>query len=115
MVAVVIVLTLGLIGGAFYWFAYRPTEIRKNCAKVSVTISAVQEVTKEEADLSKANNEECKSKIDVDGAINQWYEEEKCNQQYPIKEQTQYQPERQSVRDAKDSEYQKCLRENGLQ
>jgi len=34
---IVIILTLVLIGGAFYWWQVRPSQIRKECAKKNST------------------------------------------------------------------------------
>lgn len=30
---IIAIIVLGLIGGWFYWFQWRPSEIRKNCAE----------------------------------------------------------------------------------
>jgi CHASE3 domain sensor protein len=30
-IVLLIILLLGILGGIFYWFAYRPSEIRKSC------------------------------------------------------------------------------------
>lgn len=32
LIAIIITIFLGLIGGAFYWFEYRPTQIKKDCS-----------------------------------------------------------------------------------
>lgn len=111
--------------GLFYWFEYRPTEIKKSCAYTTFTIPEVKEVSKEEAESSKLENEFCKEQIELnlnlnDGeeinirAIDRLFLEDECDRKYPIKEETEYQPQKESRREATEREYNNCLRRNGL-
>ena len=47
-------------------------------------------------------------------ATDRWIVEEECNRRYPIKEETEYQPQKEDRRDATGKEYENCLRRNGL-
>ena len=130
LISLIIFILLCLIGGSFYWFEYRPTEIRKSCSYVKVTIPEVKEVTIDEAESSKEENTNCKKKIvssgnctDIDSrhsdlfdveAFLRWMDCEDCDSRYPIKEQTTYQPSREEYREASKEEYERCLRNNGI-
>ncbi len=110
--------------GSFYWFEYRPTEIKKNCSYVVYTIPEVLEITAEEAEASKKSNELCKESIKVESAetygrfdlagLERALAENECDSQHPVKVETKYQPSREAVRDATDKEFNSCLRRNGL-
>lgn len=131
LIAIVITILFGLLGGAFYWFEYRPTQIRKSCSYVKVIIPEVQEVTLEESEDTKVANRRCKQEIvssgncsDIDSshsvtwgweAFSKWAECESCNGKFPIKEQTSYQPSREEYKEALEEDYQRCLRNNGIQ
>jgi hypothetical protein len=48
------------------------------------------------------------------GAIDRWFVENECDNRYPIKEETEYQPQKEDRRDATEKEYENCLKRNGL-
>lgn len=136
LVSLIIFILLCVLGGSFYWFEYRPTEIKKNCSYTTFTIPEVQAISKEEAESSKSKNESCKEQSDtilnevlpnLSGydkwrrqqsddldAIDRWIVEEECDRRYPIKEETEYQPQKEGRKDATEKEYNDCLRRNGL-
>lgn len=130
LVSLIIFILLCVLGGSFYWFEYRPTEIRKSCSYVKVIIPEVQEVTKSESERSKEENTSCKKEIvssgnctDIDSrhsdlfdveAFKRWLDCEGCDSEHPFKEQTSYQPSREEYREASEEEYEKCLRSNGI-
>ncbi|MFA7627994.1 MAG: hypothetical protein WCY37_01045 [Candidatus Dojkabacteria bacterium] len=125
LVSLIIFILLCVIGGSFYWFEYRPTEIKKNCSYTTFTIPEVKAISKEEAEFSKLENEFCKEQIEISSnlndsekmdmqAIDRFILENECNRRYPIKEETEYQPSKEDRRDATEKEYNDCLRRNGL-
>lgn len=57
VVFLIILILLSFIGGAFYWYELRPSEIRKNCFK-----EAQEVVDKEEAFVTKFLPEKVKDK-----------------------------------------------------
>ncbi|NLD25658.1 hypothetical protein GX656_03430 [Candidatus Dojkabacteria bacterium] len=136
LISLIIFILLCVLGGSFYWFEYRPTEIKKNCSYTTFTIPEVQAISKEEAESSKSKNESCKEQSDtilnevlpnLSGydkwrrqqsddldAIDRWIVEEECDRRYPIKEETEYQPQKEGRKDATEKEYNDCLRRNGL-
>lgn len=124
---IIAVIVLTVLGGLFYWFEYRPTEIKKNCSYTYFSIPEVKAVSREEAQSSKLANELCKEQIEISlpeytqwkegfdtRAVDQWVKESECNREYPIKEETEYQPQKDSRRDATKEEYEKCLRRSGI-
>jgi hypothetical protein len=136
LISLLIFTLFSVLGGSFYWFEYRPTEIKKNCSYTTFTIPEVQAISKEEAESSKSKNESCKEQSDtilnevlpnLSGydkwrrqqsddldAIDRWIVEEECDRRYPIKEETEYQPQKEGRKDATEKEYNDCLRRNGL-
>jgi hypothetical protein len=60
LISLIIFILLCVVGGSFYWFEYRPTEIKKNCSYTTFTIPEVKAISKEEAESSKSKNESCK-------------------------------------------------------
>ena len=137
LISLIIFILLCVLGGSFYWFEYRPTEIKKNCSYTTFTIPEVKAISKEEAEFSKSKNESCKEQsetilnevlsgesagylkwqrqnsMDLE-AIDKWIVENECDNRYPIKEEAEYQPPKEDRRDATEKEYNDCLRRNGL-
>lgn len=106
---VVIVVTVILVF-VFYWFQLRPTAIKKNCSwltqmeKGRPEIPAFPGITKEEADRKNA---ECRSS---DSAICKMF----VSVEMPPRPAVPAEPDAEVTRAATKSEYDQCLRQNGL-
>ena len=105
----ILVLVIIIILIAFYWFAVRPTSIKKNCFWFTEVIPVDLGVTKEQAEINK---KELESRIAG-----------KYNSEFvPIDRFTLSknsverlpQPEKEVIREATKDEYSACLRQNGL-
>ena len=118
IITIFLLLILGV--GAFYWFEYRPYKIKQDCSYITVTIPEVLEVTTEQAQVNRKENKDCKERVSEKSEqeelsnIETLFEEDKCDLEYPIQEEQEYQPERQEIKEASEEEYSNCLRRNGL-
>lgn len=115
-----------VFAGLFYWYEYRPTEIRRECSWTPYTIPAKEAfsgVTKEEADeKNEKATAKCRKTTLADLNDKTW---ESVNEQaeidtfcnvFPAKEEPPRpaEPERTAWRQSTDREYTQCLRNNGL-
>lgn len=107
---------LVVFAGLFYWYEYRPTEIRRECSWSPYSIPAKEAsagVTKEEAVTRCLQNLSDFSKEFTNDAS--W---ESFNRQACMKSEAEpprpAELERTAWRQATDKEYTQCLRNNGL-
>jgi hypothetical protein len=91
-----------ILSGSFYWFQWRPTEIKKSCSMIKMHKDAVPEVTADEANKT---NLKCNNSA-IDALINLRM---LCN----IKP-SPAQPAKDWTVPATDKEYTSCLRQKGL-
>ncbi len=56
---------LAVAVGSFYWFSYRPTEIKKKCSTVTAYTEAKKEVTQVEVDEANAKYDICNAYLDA--------------------------------------------------
>lgn len=128
---VLTVLLLILVGGVFYWFAYRPARIRHDCSwvkQISPAMPAEAAITKEDADASQREYNEClgrypapieKQGFDLSAfpgsAIDALNAKYKCDgllkQERPA---APAKPETEWYREAREKEYDFCIHEKGL-
>ena len=57
-----VILVILVLGACFYWFEWRPTEIKKECSYVPYKIEAITELTQETIDKEKADFDACVTK-----------------------------------------------------
>jgi len=55
----VLILVCLILGGSFYWFQYRPMEIKKECSWIEKHTEAIPEVTQAEIDQAKIDFPSC--------------------------------------------------------
>lgn len=97
---------LVLFVGSFYWTQIRPVQIKKDCAWFTQTIPADRGLTKAEADImNEEGAKQCDSLNKQRTTISCILDDHK--ERLP-------QPEKQIVREATKSEFDSCLRRNGL-
>lgn len=108
----IIIAVAVILGFIFYWVQIRSASIKKECSWFTEIIPADEGVTKEQADINKkAFGEKCDTTKNVgpfrgiSGVTR--------NQCRDIIERPA-QPEKEDVREATKSEYDTCLRHNGL-
>jgi len=100
----IFIVAVVILGLAFYWFQLRPTMIKKECSWFTQVISADAGITKEQADaMRKESLEQCGKRSTGMPCLLDKYSEERDPQ-----------PGKQITRDATKSEYDACLRRNGL-
>lgn len=106
----IIIITLILILGIFYWFQIRPTNIKKDCSWTKEVLPADVGVTKEQAEVNKriydkciASNWECTLPSGL-GRVGLWRD---STERPP-------QPEREEISEATKNEYDSCLRKHGI-
>jgi hypothetical protein len=109
------VLALILLGGLFYWFAYRPTQIRHDCSwvkRVNPSTPIQPAITKEDVEASKIKYNECinerKNRGDLFKGL---FCDSLLKQERPIIFAT---PETYWYAKANQNEYNFCIHEKGL-
>jgi len=107
------ILALILIGGSFYWFAYRPTKIRHDCSWTKVTEPAKPAVTKEEAEASRLKYDGCKEREREDGN-NPYGIKTTSFCDISLKQESPAIPKKVWYRKANKDEYNFCIHEKGL-
>lgn len=107
----IVIITLIILGIAFYWFQIRPTSIKKDCFWVTEIVPADPGVTKEEAEINNINYEQCK--LDNPGGRLHSISS-KCFQLDAGITERPPQPEREVTFVATEKEYNTCLRQHGL-
>lgn len=117
--AFLVITFLALIGGAFYWYAYRPSEIKKKCSIVTEKTSEVKAITKAEVEKSLKENKTCKDEAKKnpkydDKKIHLYTKEQMCDYDHPILKEREYKGIGTKTRSSTDAEYKKCLRKNGI-
>jgi hypothetical protein len=108
---IIIILVLIILGVSFYWFAVRPSQIRKECSWI-----LVKAYTQEEKNSAKKYLEEnCPT---ADGIADRiiWKNKGEVSQSCIENMDMLYAPtgNKNQKRPATDNEYAKCLRENGI-
>lgn len=110
----VVIITAVILGFIFYWFQLRPTTIRKNCSwltqmeKGANAIPAFPGVTKEEANRKRSS---CSDRATTEASLVLC---EIGNTEVPPRPAVPAQPDKEVTREATKTEYDKCLRHNGL-
>lgn len=110
---VVLVIILVLIGGAFYWYEWRPTKIKKDCSWVQKHSDTDIGLSKEDAKIEK---EKCIEEANKNreygtwGDLNYNSKIDVCNSLW----QSTPQPAKNWYEPASEKEYEYCLRKNGL-
>lgn len=107
-----------IIGITFYWYEWRPSQILKECSWVRVVEPQKEAITKEMAEKSKEEYDECireKESIDIE-KLSLW---EKLNYTYmcnsrEILTEREYVPENIYYREATKEEVDFCIHANGL-
>lgn len=121
----IILITLVILGFAFYWFQLRPMIIKKNCSWFTQmeagkpAIPAFAGVTKEEADKQNTefrakngcNNNSGKSSFEI--GLNKIVCSTYFSEQTP-RPAIPAEPDKEVTREATKSEYDICLKHNGL-
>ncbi len=119
-----------VFAGLFYWYEYRPTEIRRECSWTPYTVPAKEAfagMTKEEAEQKNAEtSSNCRDKFpNFTEAFSDERSWDSLNEKaknyapcnvFPAKEESPRpaEPERTAWRQSSDREYTQCLRNNGL-
>lgn len=111
---VIIIITLVILGGAFYWLSLRQVLIKKNCFWFTEITPATEGMSKAQFETTKKVAEET---CNQDSKVNTNYEynvswNRTCN--IPDAKLMLPQPEKKEIREATKSEYDNCLRRNGL-
>ena len=107
----IFIVAVVILGLAFYWFQLRPVQIKKECSWFTQIIPADAGVTKEQAEINKKAFTECSVKNDVQGT-GAFNFKVPCNSEN-IEERAPV-SEREFASAATKSEYEVCLRRNGL-
>lgn len=115
-----IIIAFFLIGGIFYWFAYRPARIRHDCSwvkRVTPATPAQPAITKKDVEDGKREYDKCKKNPQTpnDGSYLSIFENLWCNDLLK-KERLAIpaQPESVWYQKANKETYDFCIRENGL-
>ncbi len=111
----VVVLGLALIGGWFYWFQYRPTEIKKDCSWVHIQNAAVPAVPPDNS-ITDAQIDALENK--AKSTTGEWWESlnasAEANALRKEKAGNPGKPAEDYWAKATDEQYDTCLRERGL-
>lgn len=116
----VIIIVL-ILGGAFYWFQWRPAIIKHNCSWVKMVnpaTSAQPAITREEAEYSQLKYDECVENMDFSNS--QFPAMDKllsCGRNFEVKKERDAipaKPEAEWYRNAKKDEYDFCIHDSGL-
>jgi hypothetical protein len=118
----IVIIILVAILGAFYWIQIRPVSAKKACSWFTEVIPADAGVTKEQAEVNKmAFGEKCDASRSYQGyqglAPIGGYQGATPLECLRLKNDTAErlpQPEREEIREATKTEYDKCLRHKGL-
>ncbi len=103
----IILIGIIILGLAFYWYEWKPTQIKKECSWFTNIIPADIGVTKEQAEVNKAKLlKECPTSNSSLISVKCW----------AMKDTVERPPqlEKEEIREATKSEYDTCLRQNGL-
>ncbi len=109
---------LVVVGFAFYWVAVRPVLIKQSCSWTTYTIPAKEAfagITQEEANKINRENEKGNPSYCTDPLANIYEQTINCKQT-DVRAQPPHpaEPAREVRRNATKSEYEQCLRHNGL-
>jgi hypothetical protein len=99
-----------MIGGLFYWYEWRPAEIRRECSWVKVTVPEQPRITKEEA-LASMKSEEYLKCLNDNAEIKEGYRR-LCD--LYLKEEQEHVPEKIYYKKSQKEQYEFCTHEKGL-
>jgi len=103
------------IAGIFYWYEWRPSQIRKECSWVEVIKPAQEVVTKEEAEKNKQEYEECLKQEEEKEVTNKnIFLTSFCETINKNTVEREYIPQEVYYRKASNAGYEFCLNVNGL-
>jgi hypothetical protein len=109
----IILITLIILGGLFYWLELRPVIVKSNCSWFKETIPADAGVTKEQAE---ANRKEFEQRVSGDYKGQVGSSSIHVDRITLLRNSTERppQPEHEVTREATKNEYAKCLQHHGL-
>lgn len=104
-----------VVGGWFYWFAWRPVQIRKDCAWVHVQIPAVAAIPPDPSVVIPSPTQEPSPTIKLTGllALTPYQGDQDIGELIRKKNGTPRQPAQDYWTAASDDQYKSCLREAG--
>jgi len=103
-----IILVCVILGGLFYWYQWRPAQIRHDCSGTKMHSDAVMEMTQQQADIDNQNcinTEKSKPDFNPNNSFNFIFCDEKARSPEPAKDWYEA-----ATKDA----YEFCLHNKGL-